>query len=96
MAKPTKKAGKRWQKFTGRMPGEYTQSAVKTPTELICIAIPEFLTYYSKKLNGGGTGKLEAFKHRFGKSTKLYTNPEGTFVLITGPNLRVTSRGIVG
>jgi hypothetical protein len=93
---PSKKAKKRYQAFTGREPGTAASRKIKTPSELICIAKPEHLTYFSSKLNGGGDGTLQGFKHRFGAKTRIYTNPEGTFILITGPGLKVTPRGIVG
>lgn len=96
MAKASKKSKSRYKAFTGREAEAATVKRVKTPSELICIARPEFLTYYSSKLNGGGNGSLQAFKHRFGAQIRIYTNPEGTFVLIAGPGLKVTRRGIVG
>lgn len=93
---PSPKAKKRYKSFTGRDVEASKEKRVKTPSELICIARPEFITYYSNKLNGGGDGTLQKFKHRFGAKIKLYTNPEGTFLLIAGPGLKVTPRGIVG
>jgi hypothetical protein len=96
MANPSKKSRKRYKIFTGKEPGDAETRKVKTPSELICIARVELITYYSSKLNGGGDGTMQGFKHRFGAKTKLYTNPEGTFLLIAGPGLKVTPRGIVG
>lgn len=96
MVKASKKAKKRFKSFTGHEPGEAIIKKKKTPSELICIARPEILTYYSSKINGGGNGTLQGFKHRFGAKTRIYTDPEGTFILIAGPGLKVTPRGIVG
>lgn len=97
MARASSKAKRRYKSFTGREPDDKpVTKVVKTPSELICIARPEFITYFSSKLNGGGDGTLNKFKHRFGAKIKLYTNPEGTFLLIAGPGLKVTPRGIVG
>ncbi len=39
---------------------------------------------------------MQGFEHRFGAKTRIYTNPEGTFILITGPGFKVTHRGIMG
>jgi hypothetical protein len=90
------RAQRRYKAFTGRDPGKAEIRTKKAPSELICIARAEFLTYYSSKLNGGGDGTLNKFKHRFGANIKIYTNPEGTIVVLAGPGLKVTSRGIVG
>lgn len=90
-------AKNRFNLFTGFEAGEISDSCIiKAPTELICIARPEFISYYSDKFNGGGDGRLNAFKHRFGAKIKLYTDPEGTFLLIAGPGLKINRRGIVG
>lgn len=96
MAKASHRARRRYKTFTGREPGKEEFRKVKTPSELICIARAEILTYYSSKLNGGGDGTLQKFKHRFGAKIKLYTNPEGTFLVLAGPGLKVTPRGVVG
>lgn len=96
MANPSKKARKRYKSFTGKEPGKAVTRNRKSPSELICIARAEIITYYSDKLNGGGDGILRGFKHRFGPKIQLYTNPEGTYLLIAGPGLKVTPRGIVG
>ena len=73
-----------------------TEYQFKIPKDLICLASPEYITYISDKLNGGGTGRVEKFKHKFDKSTMLFTNESGTMLIIMGPKLRVTKRGIVG
>lgn len=96
MKRPSHRAKRRYKAFTGKEPGKAEIQDKKAPSELICIARPEFLTYYSSKLNGGGDGTLQKFKHRFGAKIKLYTNPEGTILVLAGPGLKVTPRGIVG
>lgn len=92
-----KKSAKRYKTFTG-YPGEEPPKVTrkKTPKEWVAIAKPLFIAYNSSKINGGGDGTLQGFKHRFGAQIQLYTNPEGTMLLIAGPGLKVTSRGIVG
>ena len=88
---------KRFSIFTGFDAGEIESSRViVTPKDLICIARPEKISYYSDKINGGGDGKPCVYDHRFSAKTLLYTDPNGTFLVIAGPNLRVTQRGIVG
>lgn len=96
MRNPSKKARSKYKAFTGKEPASAESKKIKTPSELICIARPEILTYLSSKLNGGGDGTMQGFKHRFGAKTRIYTNPEGTFILITGPGFKVTHRGIMG
>jgi hypothetical protein len=88
---------KRFNLFTGFEAGEITSSRIiSAPGELICIAKPTSISYYSDKINGGGDGKLAIYDHRFSAKTLLYTDPAGTFLVIAGPNLRITQRGIVG
>lgn len=96
MAKASRKARLKYKAFTGRDASSEKTKKIKTPSELICIAKPELLTYFSSKLNGGGNGTLQGFKHRFGAKTRCYTNPEGSFILITGPGFHVSHRGIMG
>jgi len=88
---------KRFKIFTGHNPEKIASvKKLRLPKDLICIARPEKISYYSDKLNGGGDGKLSLYLHRFGANIKLYTDPDGTFLVIAGPNLRITQRGIVG
>jgi hypothetical protein len=96
MNKPTPQAIKRYKAFHGKTPSRFRPVNKKMPTILVEIARPEFITYFSDKLNGGGDGKLNAFKHKFHKSTKLYSSPDGKMLVIMGPKLNVTNRGIVG
>lgn len=96
MRKPSKKGQKRYESFTGREPASARVSKKSTPREWICIANPVILCYDSSKINGGGDGTRQGFKHRFGAKVRLFTNPEGTMLLIAGPGLRITPRGIVG
>ena len=52
------------------------------------------ILYESTKKNGGGDGELNLFRHQFGKTVHLWTNPEKTVYILGGRNLIVTDRGI--
>lgn len=93
---PSKEGLKRYKEFHGKAPKQVKPFAFPIPKDLICLASPEFITYISDKLNGGGTGKVEKFRHKFDKSTLLFTNEKGNMLIIMGPKLKVTRRGIVG
>jgi hypothetical protein len=53
------------------------------------------ITYRSDKLNGGGDGRLAHYRHVFDKTTKLYASPDGKWLMIRGPKMIVSNRGIV-
>lgn len=96
MPQASKKSKQVFKKFTGYEGKLESQKKISSPNELICIARAESLCYYSDKINGGGTGLMESFKHRFGSKIYVYTDPKGSFLLLAGPGLKVTKRGIVG
>lgn len=50
--------------------------------------------YESSKRHGGGNGEMNLFRHHFGKTVHLWTNPEKTVYILGGRNLIVTDRGI--
>lgn len=87
---------KKYKQFHGRRPYCKLTKNIKDFNTLVYLAQPEFLTYISDKINGGGTGRKEYFKHKFSKSTKLYCTPDGKMLIIMGSNMKVTPRGIVG
>lgn len=89
------KAVRRYRAFHGKQPMKLEKKNVKMPAELVFLAKPEYITYLSDKFNGGGVGKMEAFKHKFGPTTKMYTNPEGTMLVIMGRDMKVLKQGIV-
>ncbi len=96
MNSPTSKARSRYSAFHGHAPRQVRRVKVRPIRELICLASADTITYKSDKTNGGRDGTPQYFEHKFRKKIKIYTTPEGDLLLIGGPGLRVTSRGIVG
>jgi hypothetical protein len=96
LKRPNPASVAKYKAFHGRNPREFKRFGPSLPQEWIFLARAEGLQYISNKLNGGGTGRTEAFTHRFGAQIRVFTDPTGSFLLISGPGLRVTSRGIVG
>jgi len=93
---PSKQAIRKYEQFHGKTPRTVTTMEIKDLNTFIYLADPEIITYASNKINGGGNGKRTYFKHKFNKSTKLYCSPDGKMLIIKGPKLKVTSRGIIG
>jgi hypothetical protein len=87
---------KKYRQFHGKQPYAVTRRKVSGFNTLVRLASPELITYRSSKINGGGTGRPEYFKHKFSKSTQMYCTPDGKMLIIMGPNLRVNDRGIIG
>lgn len=96
MAKKHGKVGRRYKTFTGKTPEKAEVANKKSPRDWVRIAKVLHLAYNSSKLNGGGDGTMQGFTHRFGAKIHLYTDPDGKYLLIAGPGLKVTRRGIVG
>ena len=92
----TKKAMQKYKAFHGKTPSRLTKRKNLDTSLLIELATPEFITYKSKKLNGGGNGKLNFFKHAFNKKTKLYATQDGNALIILGPKIKITNRGVHG
>jgi len=90
------KAYNKYKAFHGKRPLEAEVKEIEFGNELICIGKADCIGYISNKLNGGGTGKNEAFLHRFKKNVKLYCTKDGKKLIIMGGRLNVTNRGIVG
>ena len=96
MPKISKKAVKRYEAFRGYRPRRVTQKRVEPVLELVELAQPEYITYFSDKFHGGGDGKMAAYKHKFGKRVKMYCTPDGKMLVIMGAGMSVQKRGIVG
>jgi hypothetical protein len=83
-------AEKSYETFTGRE-SRYV-SEVEIPEHWDYVASLTHIEYESDKLNGGGTGKMEIFRHRFSSGTVLESS--GYWMRISGPRLTVTEFGI--
>jgi len=91
---PSKKSLSRYRAFHGHNPRKTANLPTPDVSELIFLANPEILTYVSDKFNGGGDGTEKFYQHRFGTRAKIFCNPSGTVLIITG--IKVTHRGIQG
>ena len=89
-------AHSRYKDFHGRASTKSARALLKPIRELVYLADAEYITYKSNKKNGGGDGTPQKFVHKFGKKIGIYTNPEGTILLIAGVGMHITDRGIVG
>lgn len=76
--------------FTGRK--SRFVSSVNVPENWQDVGSVTHIEYESDKINGGGTGKPEIFRHKFGPFTRLHSS--GFWMKITGPDLTVTEFGI--
>ena len=86
-------AQKRFFEFNGRK----CDSVFSVPFEIekpIYFSKAISILYESDKKHGGGDGKKNLFRHKFGTTVHLYTNKEKTVYIVAGRNLTVTDRGI--
>lgn len=79
-----------FESFTGRK--SRFVSEIDIPETWERVGSLTHIEYESNKLNGGGTGKMEIFRHRFSSGTVLEAS--GYWMRITGPRLTVTQFGI--
>lgn len=94
--KPSKAALSRYQAFHGKKyPTKVQSTFFHVPENLILLGRAVDITYESDKLNGGGTGRKELFRHAFSRSSMLYTDEKGKQLYILGPALTVKSPGII-
>lgn len=96
MKKVPAKAMAKYKAFHGKAPSRLTKRKALDLSVLVELASPEFITYKSTKKNGGGNGKVNFFKHKFDKKTKIYSSMDGHALVILGPKVKVTNRGIHG
>jgi hypothetical protein len=84
-----------YKKFNGFAPRKVRTINMAPPKALVCLGRAVGILYESNKVNGGGTGRLEYFKHTFHRTTKLYTDEKGKKLYVFGPQMKVNSRGII-
>lgn len=88
-----------FETFHGKEPTGLEEIGWTDPDYLVELGICEAVEYKCAKINGAPSeraGKMTQYRHSMlRKGNKIYTNPEGTMLVILGPNLRVEDRGIV-
>lgn len=71
----------------------------RDPKHLVYLGEAEAVEYATDKVNGAPAdraGKKTSYRHSMlRKGNKLFTNEDGTMLIILGPSLRVEDRGIV-
>lgn len=79
-------------RFVGRPAEEIAWKLNRLPLEWDEIGTAESVLYLSDKLNGGGTGKPELFRHDFSPGAMAYRS--GEYLAIVGPRITVDAAGI--
>lgn len=86
-------AAEKYEEFNGFKAGRRVSIPEIDTSELVELGKPLEIGYRSKKW----TGKAADYLHEFeGKGLRLLCTPDGKTLLLTGPGLRVTNRGIQG
>mgnify|MGYP001380059718 CR=1 FL=1 len=88
-----------YELFHGKEPTGLEEVEWKDPDYLVelgdCLAVE----YKTNKVNGAPAdrvGRMTHYRHSMaGKGNRLFTNPEGTMLVILGPTLHIEDRGIV-
>lgn len=88
-----------YETFHGKEPTEVVEIDWVDPEHLVYLGEAEAVEYRCSKLNGAPaarTGRMTSYRHSMrGKGNKVFTNEDGTMLVILGPTLRVEDRGIV-
>ena len=79
-------------RFTGRRNDGRGWEIPRIPQEWDDLGAAESILYESDKINGGGTGLPELFRHEFSHGAKAYR--AGDFLAIVGPRIKVDAAGI--
>lgn len=85
-------AAKKYEEFHEQKPTRRRSIPEIDTRELVQLGDALEIGYRSKKW----TGKPENYLHKFGRKVKLHSTPDGNALVITGGELDVTNRGIVG
>lgn len=91
MSNTPKAAAKKAEEFHGNGKArEIGRAAFEVPTALVFMGEGVALTYKSdKKLRNNPKAKRD-YEHRFGAGVKVYCDPEGKTILISGGRMNVT------
>ena len=88
-----RRAAEKYEEFNGFKAGRRVSIPEIDTSELVELGRPLEIGYRSKKWTGRAADYLHDFE---GKGLKLLCTPDGKTLLLTGPGLRVTNRGIQG
>lgn len=84
-----KQAVAKYRKFYGKNPTKKGRVNIPFPRAVVCLGAGVAVEYRSdKKLDG--TFKKRLYRHKFGAGVKVYTDPKGKAIYITGGRMRVT------
>lgn len=79
-------------RFTGRDTDGRSWTLPRFPREWEDLGPAESILYESDKVNGGGTGRAELFRHEFSPGANAYR--AGDLVAIVGKRIRVDAAGV--
>lgn len=89
MAGHVRKAVQNFRKFHGRVPDRQTSIEFSMPKGLTYLGVAIAIEYESDKLLRG-VRKPRLYRHKFGKSVKIYLHPNRKWILVGGGRFRVT------
>lgn len=88
-----------YETFHGKPANGVERIGWRDPKHLVYLGEADAVEYTTDKVNGAPSaraGKKTSYRHSMlRKGNKLFTNEDGTMLIILGPNLRVEDRGIV-
>ena len=85
-----------YSRFHGHSPDGITEVEWEAePESLVVLGRAVAIEYECDKSNGGGDGTLATYRHELHRDDLLLTDAQGRMLVVIGPRLRVTERGIV-
>ena len=88
-------AADKYRMFHGKAPQRQSEVDFHVPKQLVYLGEAVAVEYKCRKVNGGGTGKTEVFRHEFESPVKLCMDERsGRQLYIIGNKLIVTEAGI--
>ena len=88
---------KKFKDFSGRLNANVTRRNITWPTKLIHLGKATDVTYRSDKQVGTlPGGVMRDYIHDLKKHGEIYTNSDGTMIIILGTKINLKKEGIVG
>lgn len=88
MKKVAREAVKRYVRFHGKRPSKVTTVDFPQPKALVLLGRGKAVEYISDKAFNGRKANL--FRHILGKKVKVYCDPKGRWLFISGGRFRVS------
>lgn len=81
---------KRYKKFHGKAPTKISTVSIPYPKKLVLVGEGVAVEYRSDKPLGNRPKRKRVYRHPFGRGVKVYMDPKGKALYITGGKFRVT------